>query len=115
MILVDENISQHLIDFLINNNVDILSVRLVAQGATDKEVIDLAIREKRIILTEDKDFGEWVFAHGEDRISVIFLRYPLQDFEQICELLLSILQNTQIDLKGAFTTITPNKTRLRRL
>ncbi len=115
MILADENISQLLIDFLIEHKINVLSIRKIAQGVTDEEVIAISLKEDRIILTEDKDFGEWVFAHGESRISVIFLRYALQDFSQICFALLAVIKNSEINLRGTFTTITPNKVRVRKI
>ena len=41
---------------------DVTSVRDVMPGAEDVEVIEIAVRESRILLTEDKDFGQLVFA-----------------------------------------------------
>ena len=39
------------------------------------EIIGLAKRFNALLLTEDSDFGHWVFAKKEKEISVIFLRY----------------------------------------
>ena len=55
---------------------DVLSVSEITPRAEDSHVIRLALREKRILLTEDKDFGQLVFAHGQKTIGVIFLRFP---------------------------------------
>lgn len=41
----------------------------------DENVIQLALRYDYILLTEDKDFGEWVFAHHIQNLNVLFLRY----------------------------------------
>ncbi len=43
----------------------------VAQGADDEEVMRLARREGRILLTEDKDFGRLAYAEGMSGIGVI--------------------------------------------
>ena len=40
---------------------DVLSALDVNQGATDEEIMALAREERRILITEDKDFGELVF------------------------------------------------------
>jgi len=32
-------------------------------GKPDPEILKTAVSENRILLTEDKDFGEWIFAH----------------------------------------------------
>ena len=55
------------------------SVRAVAElspRAEDPKVMDLAVREKTILLTEDKDFGQLVFAAGRQTVGVIFTRFP---------------------------------------
>ena len=48
-------------------------------GIADEQVIALSKDPPRIILTEDKDFGEWVYAHNEKYISVILLRYQYEE------------------------------------
>ena len=40
---------------------DVLSARDGYADASDRTLLDLAYREKRVLLTEDKDFGELVF------------------------------------------------------
>ena len=41
MIIADENIDQHLIDFLTEKGFDILSIRVEHSGISDLEVIDV--------------------------------------------------------------------------
>ena len=69
----------------------------------------------RIILTEDKDFGEWVFAHGIRDISVIFLRYQFRDTAALLATLLELLRTRLPDLQGTFTTVAVQKIRIRPL
>jgi predicted nuclease of predicted toxin-antitoxin system len=38
---------------------DVLAVSEVMRRSDDRELIDQASRERRILLTEDKDFGCW--------------------------------------------------------
>ena len=105
MILADENIDAHMVSILRENH----------RGIPDEEVISLSKEPPRIILTEDKDFGEWVYAHQEQNISVILLRYQAQESEQIISILLELLKNKGNDLSGKFTTITTQKIRIRSL
>lgn len=60
MILADENIDHSLIR---ESGIDVYSVYEEQRGITDKDIIEFSRNPPRIILTEDKDFGEWVFAH----------------------------------------------------
>ncbi len=64
---------------------------------------------------EDKDFGEWVFAHKEKDISVILLRYKFPDTSKIIKVIIELLNTQLSELKGKFTVITVNKIRIRDL
>lgn len=75
MILADENIDTHFVSILRLNNIEVSHIKEDNVGVSDEEVIQLSKKPARIILTEDKDFGEWVYAHNEQDISVILLRY----------------------------------------
>ncbi len=41
---------------------DVLSARDGYASASDRTLLDLAYREERVLITEDKDFGELVFS-----------------------------------------------------
>src|SRR5687767_11049488 len=43
---------------------DVLAVVDVSPRAADPNVIDLAVRDNRILLTEDKNFGQLVYSSG---------------------------------------------------
>ena len=57
--LADENISHLTIKFLNELGYDTKSVPL--KGSTDEEVIDLAIKGDRFVITLDLDFGQIYF------------------------------------------------------
>jgi predicted nuclease of predicted toxin-antitoxin system len=56
--LADENIPGDAVAELEAAGHDIISIRIAAPGSKDEDVLALAVRETRIILTFDKDFGE---------------------------------------------------------
>lgn len=115
MILADENINAKLITFLREEGLDVYSVREKHQGITDAQVIELSKNPQRIILTEDKDFGEWVYAHKEESISVILLRYHGLDLDNIQLILKELFDQKEINLFGKFVIVTPQKIRIRSL
>lgn len=63
MIVADENIDHSLIEAIRLAGIEVVSVYEEARGISDFSVIEIARNPPRIILTEDKDFGEWIFAH----------------------------------------------------
>jgi predicted nuclease of predicted toxin-antitoxin system len=115
MILADENIDGRIIATLRQRGYDVRSVRELNRGIRDEEVIELARNPPRLILTEDKDFGEWVFAHHVRDISVILLRYHFSETTVLISVLLEVLEKRGADLRGAFTVLTTQKVRIRPL
>src|SRR5438874_7599064 len=111
MIIADENLDARIISAL-REREEIYSIAERHSGFSDEEVIALAKNSDAIILTLDKDFGEWVFAHHVTGISVVLLRYRFSETEQIISRILSLLKD-QESLRGKFTTVTTTKTRSR--
>ncbi|MEM6525349.1 MAG: DUF5615 family PIN-like protein [Bacteroidota bacterium] len=115
MILADENIDTQMVSVLRSKNIEVAHIKEDYRGIPDEEVIRLSKDPHRIILTEDKDFGEWVYAHKENDISVILLRYSFSEVETILSILINLLESRGKDLYGKFTTITTQKIRIRSL
>jgi len=73
--LADENFPIKSVELLRKSGFDIRSIGVDDQGVTDKDVVKLAIREKRTILTFDRDYGELVFKYGyKPKKGVIYFR-----------------------------------------
>lgn len=114
-ILADEDVDFRIVTTLKNKGYDVISVLRDYQGVPDEEVIRLVKRFNAILLTEDSDFGHWVFARKEREISVIFLRYANNELESITNSLLKILSRLGSSLYGKFVVITANKIRIREI
>ena len=72
--LADECVAAPLVAFLRTGGHDVLYVAEVAAGLNDSDVIALALREKRLLLTEDKDFGDLVFRRERAIPGVVLMR-----------------------------------------
>ncbi len=66
-LLADENVPLKAVEILREKGVDVASVTELSPGLKDREVLDLAGREGRIIVTFDKDFGELVVRESESK------------------------------------------------
>ena len=62
--LADECIAASLVDFLRRAGHDVLYVAEHASSSDDIEIVERAVREDRLLLTEDKDFGDLIFRGG---------------------------------------------------
>jgi len=69
--LFDENISPLVIEYFVNKGYKCESVRELMKGATDTEIGEYVLKNNKIIITLDKDFGQIFSNMG---ISIILLR-----------------------------------------
>jgi predicted nuclease of predicted toxin-antitoxin system len=114
MILADENIPFQITKSLREEGFEVFSIYESARGFKDEQVIEMAVKFDYLLLTEDKDFGEWVFAHHAKGLSVLFLRYSFDELQEIIQALISLLR-TQTLNRPFFATITTKKIRIRQL
>src|SRR5260370_36010113 len=56
---------------------DVLAVSEFQHSSVDQEVMELALKENRILLSEDKDFGRLEFAGRLDSPGVILICFPV--------------------------------------
>src|SRR5215472_9426480 len=74
--VADESCAGPVIQALRDAGHDVVAIAETGQGADDVQVLELARNQKRILITEDHDFGELVYARGQSSAGVILLRFP---------------------------------------
>lgn len=75
----------------------------------------MALREHRIVVTEDKDFGQLVYAAAKPSAGVIFIRFPVSARAALHSLILKVVDENGEKLRGSFTVIEPFRVRISRL
>ena len=88
-IVADQSVDYRLVRYLKDLDFEILSIQDRHPGIPDDEVLEISIKNKSILITEDSDFGEWIFAHKKKAIGVVFLRYHHTELNQIKNTLLN--------------------------
>jgi predicted nuclease of predicted toxin-antitoxin system len=111
--LADESCDFIIVKTLRSADYDVLSVAESFPSASDQQVLQHAVKEDRILLTEDKDFGEWVFAHGEKVAGVILIRYPGNARAQLGEEIRLLVDAHGFKLMQSFVVLEPGRARLR--
>ena len=114
-LVIDEDVNYNIVIFLKNNNFNVISILEKYPGISDVEVLKIANELNAVIITEDSDFGVWLFAHKFKTAGVIFLRYNFQDLDLIKESLLKVITNYKNELIGKFIVLTPKKIRIREI
>lgn len=72
--VADENLGIKVPKYLATLGFDIVSVKEIAQGKPDTDILEIANSENRILITLDKDFGELVFKEKLIHSGIILLR-----------------------------------------
>ncbi|MBL7159810.1 DUF5615 family PIN-like protein [Candidatus Microgenomates bacterium] len=112
--LVDESVEYSLVLYLRNLDFNTLSIAEKFPSLEDEKVLKIANKEKRIVITNDKDFGELVFYQKKKHRGVILFRLREEDASsKICRLD-KILKKFKRKLKDRFVVISPTKVRFRK-
>jgi hypothetical protein len=113
--LANENFAGAAVQSLIAAGHDIIWVRTAAPGMTDPDVLAWAVREERILLTFDKDFGELARATAlPPTCGIILFRMPMPKASDV-GLRLAELVAARDDWAGHFSVIEPGRVRMRPL
>jgi predicted nuclease of predicted toxin-antitoxin system len=113
--LANENVPGDVVTALIEAGHDVLWVRTVAPGSTDAEVLAWAVREQRVLLTFDQDFGELAWRAGlPASCGIVLFRMPMPTPNSAGATIAATLSQ-RTDWAGHFSVIQPGRIRMRPL
>ncbi len=72
--LADEGVDKPIVDLMRSSGFDVHYILETHPGSHDEEVLRLANEENRILITQDKDFGELVYRLRQIHQGVILIR-----------------------------------------
>jgi predicted nuclease of predicted toxin-antitoxin system len=81
---------------------DVRSIYDEARGLDDDSVLEMAVREDRILITNDRDFGEHVFRSRKPHRGVVLLRLADERSANKIAVLKHLLEQHAAELEGAF-------------
>lgn len=110
--LADESCDFAVVRALRADGHDVLAVSETQQRSVDRELMDLAKREQRILLTEDKDFGWLVFVAHMQSPGVILIRFPAVARGQLDKSVRHLIAFHAAKLAGSFVVLQPNSIRI---
>jgi len=118
LILADEGLNGNIVRELREKGFNVDWILEIEPGISDEKIIELAKERHRSLITEDKDFGEWVFAHQIEGLTIIFLRYAKDDYPKVLKFLIELLKELEerpLSTGNEFITINRNKVRRRKI
>ncbi len=110
--LADESCDFAVVRALRAAGYDVLAVSEVSIRSIDRDLIEQANREQRILITEDKDFGWLVFASHVDSPGVILIRFPGNLRQTLATAILQLVQDQGEKLLGGFIVVQPGRVRI---
>jgi len=113
--LADECCDTGLVAYLREDGHDVLYVLERKAGVSDDEVLLDAYNEGRILLTEDKDFGELVYRLKKPTSGIILIRIDVKERHMKWVRLKKLIKNYKERLPGHFVVIDTKKFRFRPL
>lgn len=113
-LLADEGVDKPIVDLLRASGFDIHYILETNRGIDDEKVLQIANQEERVLLTQDKDFGELVYRLQKVHFGVILFRLGSLRPKDKAALITHILIQHQDRMLNAFTVIQPNAIRIRK-
>ncbi|MBB4636209.1 DUF5615 family PIN-like protein [Longimicrobium terrae] len=114
--LADENVSALSVTLLRAANLDIESVAELAPGSADTDVLALARATGRVLITQDRDFGELIYYRGAPAPrAVIYIRRGPADLTAVGHAVAALVNSTELEITGYFTVVYEDRIRQRRL
>jgi predicted nuclease of predicted toxin-antitoxin system len=110
--LVDECTGPVVAQWLQTHGHDVFSVYEQARGLEDRQILTKAAIENRIIVTNDKDFGEMIFREGRPHRGVVLLRLDDESPTNKIKVLQQLLDRYESQLADNFTVATETTVRI---
>jgi predicted nuclease of predicted toxin-antitoxin system len=113
--LVDESCDAIVVRVLNDLEQNVRSVAKEKPGISDREVLQWAYSEQRILITDDRDFSELIYRQNHASHGVILVRISDEHRDDRSRQIRHLIQNHEHELEFAMTTVTRNQIRIRPL
>jgi predicted nuclease of predicted toxin-antitoxin system len=115
-LLADENIPLPAVTALRAVGHDVHTIQEQAPGAADADVLAVAREQARILVTFDLDMGQLLFERGLGAPpGVVLIREVAASLAETVELIVALLDRSDITFDGQFTVVSRERIRQRPL
>jgi predicted nuclease of predicted toxin-antitoxin system len=112
--IADESCAGPVIRALREAGHDVIAIAESATGASDEAVFERAFDQGRVVITEDRDFGELVYARGRSSAGVVFVKFPSRARRAKPAAVVEAVAKLDARLRNGFTVVEPGRVRLAR-
>ena len=113
--LANENFPLDAVEAVRKIGHDVAWIRTDAPGSKDHDILKRAVREQRVLLTFDKNFGDLAFQHGlPATCGIVLFRLQASSSVALATLVVTALQS-RTDWAGQFSVVEAGRIRMRPL
>ena len=113
--IVDASSGTAVADFLISLGHDVISVAREMPTADDHIILEKAKLEQRIVVTNDKDFGELVYRMKMIHSGIILARLEDLKSSTRSQIVFDFITNHETELTGSFIVVQSGTARIRKI
>jgi len=111
--LANENVEKGIVDYLRASGFDVFWCTEAKLRLDDAAVLRMGNAQQRIIITNDKDFGELTFLQRQTKYGILLLRCYSENTQHKIDLLKNVIAEHRGKIPGHFTVISEGKVRFR--
>lgn len=111
--IVDECTGMAVVHFLRAQGFDVVGVSEQMPQAIDSAILVRALAEQRVVITNDKDFGDMVFRDAHRHAGILLLRLADDRVETKVRVVAAVLARYRDKLENHFVVATEQNIRLR--
>lgn len=113
--LADESVEAGIVGLLREHGHHVVYISETTPGVRDERVLQLATSERRVLLTNDKDFAMLAFLQRMTSTGIVLMRMPRARSHAKGQHLLDVVARYGARLRAAMTVVEPHATRRRPL
>ena len=110
--LADVNVEKPLVDYLLEQGYDIKWIPDYDCEMFDEDLLQMASEEQRILITNDKGFGDLIFLQKKLNVGTILFRVKGQRSEEKVKLMRKLLMGYREKLLNHYVIISKSKVRI---
>jgi predicted nuclease of predicted toxin-antitoxin system len=111
--VVDESTGVAVVEYLRDAGHDVVAVSEAMPQGDDRDIMAEAATTTRILITNDKDFGELAFRSGQTHHGVLLLRLHDESPTNRIRVVRAVMENYQNRLSGNFVVASEGNVRIR--
>lgn len=114
-LLADESVDFPIIKWLRDRGHDVVAIADSSAGASDVQVLQLAVAQGRVLLTFDRHFGELVFRNQIKPPGLVYVRIRTSSAAALYRRFQSLWPTIESRILGRFVIMSAHRIRLRAL